>query len=104
MLVFSLFFTTGSCCWNLEIRLTRLVVSAFPAYIVLGRSFLSLLWNLRATGLCCGAGTVVPVGVERDGLAAMVDSEDVFSGIFCNELALWIEKEVGTSSTDCGRG
>ncbi len=38
----SFFCFSFSASWNLDIRLTRLVVSARPAYMVLGRSFLSL--------------------------------------------------------------
>lgn len=34
-----------SSSWNLEMRLTRLAVSARPAYIVFGLSFLSLRWT-----------------------------------------------------------
>ena len=35
-------FFSFSFSWNCEIKFTRLVVSARPAYMVLGRSFLSL--------------------------------------------------------------
>lgn len=38
--IFNLF--SFSASWNFDIKFTRLVVSAFPAYIVFGRSLLSL--------------------------------------------------------------
>lgn len=43
-------FFSFSSSWNLEMRFTKFVVSARPAYMVFGRSFLSLRCKARWVG------------------------------------------------------